>query len=199
MLISQSIIVRSLFFVAPHAASWDVSPCSLKIHFCYNELNNPLFLTTLSPCLSVLPLLPHQSSSSSLFCSFLSHLCTCCCFFVIPPPHPQVILSVIFLSQLLERKCYIGEFPLSHHFLSSPSLYQSFSCSIPQYLLPNDSYLPLSSLPFLLLILSHPTSLFSLTVWPQTLCFSLTHHINSYHQDQAGPRMFTLCFYRTVV
>lgn len=96
LLISQSVSVSSLFTMAPHAASWDLSlpAASKSISAALNSII-PYFLTTLSPCLSVLLFLPHQSSSTLLFCSFLSHLCICYC-----------------LSQLLEGKCYIWEFPL---------------------------------------------------------------------------------------
>lgn len=80
-------------------------------------------------------------------------------------------------------------FPLSPVLfpLFPPALYQSFSCFIPQCLLPNSSYLRPSSLPYLLLILSlsltlppsFPSSSLSLSLL--ILSVSLTH--SPHHQQ----------------
>lgn len=126
VLISQSIIVSSLFTVAPHAASWDIS-----LSFCL----------CLSLCLTLSVSLQMQDPfllqwaqewTNNFFLSLFS----------------SKLFSVIFRSQALEGKCSTGLFYLSSFFKKSSvslSVLQLFHSSVPK-----DSYLSLSSLPFLL-------------------------------------------------
>lgn len=140
---------------------------------------------------------PPSASSSILLPSSLSHLYTCCCVPLHLSPLPEVILCFIFyftailwssISPILLPPISSSSFiSLSAFPLFLPSLYQPYSCFIPQYLLPNDSYLPPSSLPFLLLILSHYLAPYLPLFFPPSSPSLLRLSVSLAHKHQQRP------------
>lgn len=118
------------------------------------------FAETLSSCLLLLSLLPH------LCAHWFSFIPLCYSLLEIKSFEKAALYPILFILHI--------------------SVYQFFGCSLPPYHLPGHSYLPPSSLLFLLLLLSPclPVLLPPLTPCPQTLCLSHTHT----HHQQLPPR-----------
>lgn len=152
-----------------------LSPRSFKLHFCCNYLNNQQ--------LSMCPPTSSSCSSYSLSCSslLLTFALVIASFLLVPSP---ILLypTFLFISH------YFFSFYLSFIILVAPFL-SVFSVTILIFLHP-------PSLSCYSFSLSLPLPPSSLSLSSDSQCFSLTHH-NCYHPDQAWPRMFTSCFYRT--